>query len=85
MACPYYREPAADRLLGHCGDKPGEIPSEVHQNCLCQSCSELYINFCPIYSRLEQKKFHTHKRITLRQVFSLIGHRKQTHNDGLGI
>lgn len=83
MACPYYQEPATGELIGCCNNHLAEIPSQVHQDCLCRSCSGVYVRFCPIYAKFERRKAGTHKWGTLRRIF-LNGHRKPVHKDEPG-
>ena len=54
MACPYYRERLGGKVIGYCKDSQGKIPSHKHQECLCQSNTGIYDNFCPIYAKLQQ-------------------------------
>lgn len=72
MACPYYREPESDELIGSCNNNPTKIPSEVHQDCLCRSDSETYAGFCPIYTKLQWGK--SHKRGILKRIL-MSGHK----------
>ncbi|HGJ64330.1 TPA: hypothetical protein ENS27_02945 [bacterium] len=57
MACPYYRERLGGKVIGYCKDSRNSIPSERHQECLCQSNSGIYVDFCPIYAKLQQSNY----------------------------
>ena len=59
MACPYYRERLGGKVVGYCKDSRENIPSQKHQDCLCQSSSGMYSDFCPIYSKLQAKRTKT--------------------------
>jgi len=53
MACPYYRERLGGKVVGYCKDSRENIPSQKHQDCLCQSNTGMYAEFCPIYTKLQ--------------------------------
>jgi len=57
MACPYYRERLGGKVIGYCKDSQCRIPSQKHQECLCQSNSGIYVDFCPIYAKLQQNNY----------------------------
>ena len=78
VPCPYYREPATDELIGCCNDDLAEIPSKVHQDCLCRSCSGIYASFCPIYAKFERRKLCAHRWSTLKRIF-LNGHKRPVY------
>lgn len=54
MACPYYKERLGGKVIGYCKDSKRNIPSQKHQECLCQSNSDIYVEFCPIFIKLQQ-------------------------------
>ena len=81
MACPYYREPAANRLIGKCDEDPDKIPSEAHQSCLCRSPS-IYSSFCPIYGKLQRQKNRMQKHGIFARLLSG-SHRKHVYDNEL--
>ena len=70
MACPYYRERAAGKMIGSCKDSRKNIPSKKHQDCLCQSNSGIYVEFCPIFAKLQKAKAFGRKDGMLKRIFS---------------
>jgi len=54
MVCPYYKERLGGKVIGYCNDNRNGIPSQKHQECLCQSITGMYVDFCPIYTKLKQ-------------------------------
>lgn len=80
MACPYYQEPAAGRIIGRCNHNPTRIPSETHQNCLCRSHSGVYVDLCPVYVKFEREKSCMRRQGIFKRVF-VNGYRKLIYND----
>ena len=83
VACPYYREPLTGESIGCCNDNLAEIPSETHQSCLCRSHSGIYVDFCPIYAKFQQKNSYAHKWSIFRRIFP-IRHKKPVYSHELG-
>lgn len=73
MVCPYYRKPTEDNPIGCCNDDRTKIPSEEHRNCLCQSRSGLYVDFCPTFARFQRD---ANRRGVFKRIF-MIAYRKQ--------
>jgi hypothetical protein len=84
MACPYYREPIARESIGCCNDNPAGIPSKTHQDCLCQSLSGIYVDFCPIYAKLEQAKLRMQSQSIIKRVL-VNSYRWLVYNDELKV
>ena len=78
MACPYYQKPASGNSIGNCNG--GKVPSEAHQDCLCRSSSNIYANFCPIYTKLKRQGLHIHKWGILRRMI-MRSHSKHVYKD----
>ena len=67
MACPNYRERLGGKVIGYCRDSRKSIPSQRHQECLCQSDTGIYVEFCPIFAKLRQ---NTQKQSIFSRIFT---------------